>query len=41
MVDVAEVRALRLLADSGLAPPLRLRPAHRLILPPPCDLIGC
>ncbi len=25
VVDVAEVRALRLLADSGLAPPLRLR----------------
>ena len=24
VVDVAEVRALRLLADSGLAPPLRL-----------------
>ena len=25
VVDVAEVRALRLLADTGLAPPLRLR----------------
>jgi hypothetical protein len=25
VVDVADVRALRLLADSGLAPPLRLR----------------
>lgn len=25
VVDVAEARALRLLADSGLAPPLRLR----------------
>jgi hypothetical protein len=25
VVEVAEVRALRLLADTGLAPPLRLR----------------
>ncbi len=25
VVDVAEARALRLLADTGLAPPLRLR----------------
>ena len=36
MVDVAEVRALRLLADTGLAPPLRLAAAPAEPVAGPC-----